>query len=81
MVWIKQRRSLLAVPRWQAIALFLFVMILAGIAGQSDFEHAQMEEEHYCDMVALWKADAAAGIRAEDRRGWPEFKKGEVTCQ
>ena len=81
MVYIKPRRSLLSIPLWQAIAVALVLIVLFGIAGNSDFEHEQMEEQNYCDMVSLWKADKAAGVPEHDRRGWPEFRKGEIKCQ
>ena len=32
---------------------------------------------HYCETVAIWKADAARGVTANDRAGWPPF---DVEC-
>lgn len=81
MVYIKQRRSLLSIPRWQAIFAFIVLMLAFGIAGHFDNEEADRQESEYCEMVALYKADKAAGVPEHDRRGWPEFKKGEVTCR
>lgn len=80
MVYIKPRRSLLSANRWQAIAAFLLVVLAMGVAGHFDNEEAERQDAEYCDMVALYKADKAAGIPENDRRGWPEFKKGEVSC-
>lgn len=81
MVYIKQRRSLLAATRWQAIGVFLLLVIAFGIAGHFDQESEQIEEERYCEMVKLFKEDKAAGIPANERRGWPEYRRGEITCQ
>ena len=81
MAYIKERRSLLSIPVWQAIAVGLALLVLFGIAGKFDLENEQMEEDRYCEMVSLWKSDAAAGIPANERRGWPEFRRGEITCQ
>lgn len=80
-MYIKQRRSLLSIPRWQAIFAFIVLTVAFGIAGSFDADEADRQDEHYCEMVALYKADKAAGISEHDRRGWPEFKKGEVSCQ
>lgn len=80
MVYIKQRRSLLATSRWQAIGAFLLLALAFGMAGHFDNEEADRQDEQYCEMVAMYKADKAAGIPEHDRRGWPEFKKGEVSC-
>lgn len=80
-MYIKQRRSLLSIPRWQAIFAFVALMLAFGIAGHFDNEEADRQESEYCAMVALYKADKAAGVPEHDRRGWPEFKKGEVSCQ
>ncbi len=81
MVYIKQRRSLLSTTRWQAIGAFLLLVLAFGMAGHFDSEEADRQDEQYCEMVKLYKQDKAAGIPEHDRRGWPEFKKGEVSCQ
>ena len=65
------KRSLLSMPRWQAIGVALFLIVAFGIAGHFDAEDEQAQYERYCEMVALWKADAARGIPANDRARWP----------
>ena len=67
------KRSLLSMPRWQAIGIGLLIIVAFGIVGHFDAEDEQAQYERYCEMVALWKADAARGIPANDRAGWPPF--------
>lgn len=58
-------------------AAFLVVVgaILAlGLVGRMDLEEAAAEEALYCDMVARWKAEEAAGVPPNDRAGWPPFR-------
>lgn len=43
------------------------VMLLAGIAGQSDYEMALLEERAYCANVALYHASAG-------EQGWPDYR-------
>ena len=57
----------------------LIFMVLFAIVGSMDYNDSQQEEAHYCDMVSLWKADAAKGIHKRARAGWPPFKEG-VDC-
>lgn len=66
---------------WRGIAIGLAIIAALGIVGRSDVEAAQSEVDEYCKMTALYSADKAAGLSEHDRRGWPEFKKGEVVCQ
>lgn len=80
MNWNNRNRSLLSMPFFKGIGIILFLTIAMGIAGHFDREAEEAELDHYCEMVKLFKEDKAAGIPAHDRRGWPEFKKGEVTC-
>nr|DAQ54382.1 MAG TPA: hypothetical protein [Caudoviricetes sp.] len=55
-------------------AIGLVALILAvGYVGQDDYEESIRQEQQYCEMVAVWKADAARGIPANDRAGWPPF--------
>lgn len=76
---IKPRRSIMnQTPKTVLAVLFVFAAL--AIVGHFDMEEADRQESEYCSMVALWKQDKAAGIPEHDRRGWPEFKKGEVTC-
>lgn len=51
-----------------------------GFVGSFDAQDEQTQRDHYCEMVALWKADAARGVPANDRAGWPAFRK-EVVCE
>ena len=55
------------------IAVLLALLGLFGLAGAMDYEDQQAERGNYCEMVAVWKADAARGIPANDRAGWPPF--------
>ena len=57
----------------------IFIALFAAVSAM-DFKDAQDEEAHYCDMVALWKADAAKKIPKSARAGWPPFKK-EAKCE
>ena len=67
------KRSLLSMPRWQAIGIGLLIIVAFGIVGHFDAQEEQAQHEHYCEMVAIWKADAARGVPANDRAGWPPF--------
>lgn len=75
------KQSLLNNTRFQAIFVGLILIVLFGLVGNSDYENEQFETERYCEMVALWNKDKAAGIPADQRNGWPPFRKGEVSCQ
>jgi hypothetical protein len=51
------------------------VLALLFVAGCSDAAYEErMQHELYCDMVSIWEADEAKGIRAEERSGWPPYK-------
>lgn len=79
-MWIKQRRSVMnQTPKTILAVLFIFAAL--AIVGHFDNEEADRQANEYCEMVALWKQDKAAGIPADDRRGWPPFRDGEVSCQ
>ena len=48
---------------------------LLFVAGCSDAAYEERKQhELYCDMVSIWEADEAKGIRAEERSGWPPYK-------
>lgn len=79
-MYIKPRRSVLNSQPVKSIAIVAVLLAAFGIVGHFDAEDAERQEQEYCDMVALYKADAAAGIAPDNRRGWPEFRKGEVAC-
>jgi len=59
---------------------FAFLLVLMGIAGQSDYEDAVMQEKAYCEMVRIWEDDAARGVPPENRAGWPPYKGEDVPC-
>lgn len=76
-----RKQSLLTNPVIRAIGIIILLALAMGIAGHFDYEAQEADMDNYCDMVALWKADKAAGIPAHDRRGWPPFKGNEVICK
>lgn len=47
-------------------ALIIGFLVLLGIAGHMDYQDQLAEEEHYCEMVAAYKAGS--------HLGWPDFK-------
>lgn len=53
-------------------AFFAWSAVSAGDA--SDAENAHRV---HCEMVALWKQDAALNIAPEQRRGWPNYDMRE----
>ena len=55
--------------------LMVGILALLFVAGCSDAAYEErMQRELYCDMVSIWEADEAKGIRAEERSGWPPYK-------
>ena len=52
---------------WIVLAVAGFV-VLAGIAGQCDYEDAVREEALYCANVALYKA-------TDGVKGWPDYNE------
>ena len=80
-MYIKPRRSLLNKQPIKSLAIIAFLVAAFAIVGHFDAEEAERQTDEYCAMVSLYKSDAAAGIAPDQRRGWPEFKKGEVVCQ
>lgn len=59
--------------RWQVVGFTMFLIFAFGLAGRFDAEDARVQRDHYCEMVALWKAEAERGVPANDRAGWPPF--------
>jgi hypothetical protein len=55
------------------IAAAFGLLIAFGVAGHFDVQDEQVQHEHYCEMVAIWEADAARGVPSNDRAGWPPF--------
>ena len=64
---------------------FLFAVVFAAsffvLAFSCDgIDDLQAEQDQYCEMVALWNADAKRGVSPEQRIGWPPYK-GEEQCR
>lgn len=59
---------------------FVGFLVIAGIAGQSDYEHEIEQEKAYCEMVRIWEDDAARGVPPNERAGWPPYKGEDVPC-
>jgi len=38
-----------------------------------------LQDQNYCEMVAIWNDDARAGIAPSERNGWPPYK--EINCE
>lgn len=49
--------------------VLMAAMAMAGCNDQPDPQQVQ-----YCEMVARWHADAAAGIPPKSRTGWPPYQ-------
>ena len=64
---------------WGLIALLLVFAALA-LAGTMDVQDAERSQDTYCEMVAMWDADAAQDVAPEQRRGWPPFD-GRKQCK
>ena len=64
---------------WGLIALLLVFAALAR-AGTVDGQDAERSQDTYCEMVAMWDADAAQDVAPEQRRGWPPFD-GRKQCK
>lgn len=55
--------------RWGWVIVgMLFFVLLAGIAGNSDYEDAVREEQLYCSNVELYKATGG-------EKGWPDYRE------
>jgi hypothetical protein len=54
-------------------ALAVAFLILVGALGHFDAQDADEQHSLYCSMVATWKAEAKAGVPANDRTGWPPY--------
>lgn len=66
-------RSLLSIPRWQAIGVILILILAFGITGHFDAEEEQRQQAEYCEMVKLWK-------QTNGQSGWPAYN-GEGVCK
>ena len=49
------------------------VTLAVLMAGCSEADMQAHEAREYCEMTAIWKADAALGAAPKNRRGWPDF--------
>lgn len=58
----------------QAIAIGICVILGFGLVGYLDAQDEVADADNYCKMVAVWKAEEARGIPANDRSGWPPFR-------
>lgn len=45
-----------------------------------DIDELTAQQDQYCEMVSIWKADATRGIAPEQRNGWPPYQ-GDEFCQ
>ena len=65
-------------PLFELVAaglLMVGVLVLLFVAGCSDAAYEERKQhELYCDMVSIWEADEAKGLRAEERSGWPPYR-------
>lgn len=64
---------------------FILAVVFAGsffvLAMQcDDIDELTAQQDQYCEMVSIWKADAARGIAPEQRNGWPPYQ-GDEFCQ
>lgn len=54
-----------------AMAAVCAAIALSGCQEPTNLDES---EERYCEMVARWKADAAAGVAPKNRTGWPPYQ-------
>lgn len=52
--------------RYQVIGLLAVLVVAMCLVGADDYEEAKRQEQHYCDMVQLWK-------QTNGEQGWPAF--------
>lgn len=58
---------------------FFALSVIAGVifgwaaVSTTDAQDAENEHRFYCEMIALWKADAAMNVEPAQRRGWPDY--------
>jgi hypothetical protein len=61
---------------WIAGCVFVALIVLAAWLNHD----VNDEGRTYCEMVALWEADAARGVPHANRRGWPPYRGEGVNC-
>jgi len=54
-------------------ALAALLVVLIGVVGHFDAEDTDAQHANYCSMVGTWHAEAAKGVPANDRTGWPPY--------
>lgn len=65
---------------WSLIAgMLLALAVWAGVS-TADAQDAGSSHRQYCEMIALWDADAAQDVAPEQRRGWPPYD-GRKQCK
>ena len=72
-MYIKPQRSLLSIPRWQAILIALVLILAFGLMGNMDKEEEERQQNQYCEMVKLYK-------ETNGQAGWPAYN-GEGACK
>ena len=72
-MYIKPQRSLLSIPRWQAILIALVLILAFGLMGNMDKEEEECQQTQYCEMVKLYK-------ETNGQAGWPAYN-GEGACK
>jgi hypothetical protein len=72
-MYIKPQRSLLSIPRWQAILIALVLILAFGLMGSMDKEEEGRQQTQYCEMVKLYK-------ETNGQAGWPAYN-GEGACK
>jgi hypothetical protein len=60
---------------WIAGLVFVVLIVLAAW-----LNHDANDGDVYCEMVALWRADAAQGVPHADRHGWPPYRGASGGC-
>ena len=60
-----------------AVAAIASVIFGWALVSNADVQDAENAHRVHCEMVALWKQDAARNVAPEQRRGWPNYDKRE----
>lgn len=58
-----------------AVAVMFSALFGWAMVSTADVQDAENAHREYCEMVALWEADAAMNVEPAQRRGWPDFEK------
>ncbi len=54
--------------RYQVLLIGGFILGGVGVVGSINTETQQVDDQHYCDMVAEYK-------HSHGQRGWPDFRE------